>query len=75
MNAIYRLAQQRRRPEQRRAGATDLGDEIVVEKTRTGTVRRHGEVVGLHHPDGTRSALTSHLFSIAIVMSSTTTPT
>jgi len=29
-----------------------IGDEVVVEKTRTGTVRRDGEVVGLHRPDG-----------------------
>ena len=28
------------------------GDQIVVEKTRTGTVRRDGEVVGLRHADG-----------------------
>jgi hypothetical protein len=29
-----------------------IGDRIVVEGTRSGTVRRDGEVVALHHPDG-----------------------
>ncbi|MEY9877564.1 hypothetical protein ABH931_007088 [Streptacidiphilus sp. MAP12-33] len=29
------------------------GDQIVVDGTRPGTTRRDGEVVGLHHPDGT----------------------
>ncbi|MFJ9709399.1 DUF1918 domain-containing protein [Streptomyces sp. NPDC101234] len=29
-----------------------VGDEIVVRGTRDGVVARDGEVVGLHHPDG-----------------------
>ncbi|WP_051942913.1 DUF1918 domain-containing protein [Streptacidiphilus rugosus] len=29
-----------------------LGDQIVVDGTRPGVVRRDGEVVGLHHVDG-----------------------
>ncbi|MEU9386708.1 DUF1918 domain-containing protein [Streptomyces sp. NPDC048279] len=29
-----------------------VGDEIVVRGTRAGVVARDGEVVGLHHPDG-----------------------
>ncbi|MGY5052184.1 DUF1918 domain-containing protein [Streptomyces sp. 900105755] len=29
-----------------------IGDEIVVRGTRAGVVARDGEVVGLHHPDG-----------------------
>jgi hypothetical protein len=30
-----------------------LGDRLVVESQRTGAVRRDGEIVGLHHEDGT----------------------
>jgi hypothetical protein len=29
-----------------------LGDQIIVDGTRPGVVRRDGEVVGLHHLDG-----------------------
>ncbi|WP_189704886.1 DUF1918 domain-containing protein [Streptomyces anandii] len=29
-----------------------VGDEIVVRGTTSGVVTRDGEVVGLHHPDG-----------------------
>ncbi|MEV6837271.1 DUF1918 domain-containing protein [Streptomyces sp. NPDC051133] len=29
-----------------------VGDEIVVRGTTAGIVARDGEVVGLHHPDG-----------------------
>ncbi|MFL4903788.1 DUF1918 domain-containing protein [Streptomyces sp. MMS24-I2-30] len=29
-----------------------IGDEIVVRGTTAGVVAREGEVVGLHHPDG-----------------------
>ncbi|MFF4585405.1 pyridoxamine 5'-phosphate oxidase family protein [Streptomyces sp. NPDC001388] len=30
-----------------------LGDQLVIESTTTGTARRDGEIVGLHHEDGT----------------------
>ncbi|MGJ5832382.1 pyridoxamine 5'-phosphate oxidase family protein [Streptomyces ossamyceticus] len=30
-----------------------LGDQLVVESTTTGATRRDGEIVGLHHDDGT----------------------
>ncbi|MEU9379476.1 pyridoxamine 5'-phosphate oxidase family protein [Streptomyces sp. NPDC048279] len=30
-----------------------LGDQLVIESPTTGTARRDGEIVGLHHPDGT----------------------
>ncbi|WP_314225033.1 pyridoxamine 5'-phosphate oxidase family protein [Streptomyces zaehneri] len=30
-----------------------LGDQLVIESTTTGTRRRDGEIVGLHHEDGT----------------------
>ncbi|MEK0097197.1 pyridoxamine 5'-phosphate oxidase family protein [Streptomyces sp. A475] len=30
-----------------------LGDQLVIESPTTGVTRRDGEVVGLHHPDGT----------------------
>ncbi|SMF73651.1 DUF1918 domain-containing protein [Streptomyces sp. Amel2xC10] len=30
-----------------------LGDQLVVERTRSGAPRRDGEIVGLRHPDGT----------------------
>ncbi|MFE3650649.1 DUF1918 domain-containing protein [Streptomyces sp. NPDC059101] len=30
-----------------------LGDQLVVASPATGTTRRDGEVVGLHHEDGT----------------------
>ncbi|MDG5806068.1 DUF1918 domain-containing protein [Streptomyces ossamyceticus] len=30
-----------------------LGDQLVVESTTTGATRRDGEIVGLHHEDGT----------------------
>ncbi|MGV9938486.1 pyridoxamine 5'-phosphate oxidase family protein [Streptomyces sp. NPDC003401] len=30
-----------------------VGDRLIVESPATGVVRRDGEVVGLHHPDGT----------------------
>ncbi|MCX5107787.1 pyridoxamine 5'-phosphate oxidase family protein [Streptomyces sp. NBC_00378] len=30
-----------------------LGDQLVIESPRTGTARRDGEIVGLHHEDGT----------------------
>jgi hypothetical protein len=30
-----------------------VGDHVVVEGTRPGTMRRDGEIVALHHPDGT----------------------
>ncbi|BFV60603.1 hypothetical protein KCMC57_up57070 [Kitasatospora sp. CMC57] len=29
-----------------------VGDRIIVEGTRPGTARRDGEIVALHHPDG-----------------------
>ncbi|MBV2155413.1 DUF1918 domain-containing protein [Kitasatospora sp. SUK 42] len=29
-----------------------VGDRIIVEGTRPGAARRDGEIVGLHHPDG-----------------------
>ncbi|MEU8514654.1 DUF1918 domain-containing protein [Kitasatospora sp. NPDC048722] len=29
-----------------------LGDRIIVQGTRPGATRRDGEIVGLHHPDG-----------------------
>lgn len=30
-----------------------LGDQLVVESPATGATRREGEIVALHHPDGT----------------------
>ncbi|MFF3890081.1 DUF1918 domain-containing protein [Streptomyces sp. NPDC001914] len=30
-----------------------LGDQLVIESTRSGAARRDGEIVGLHHADGT----------------------
>ncbi|WP_420882615.1 DUF1918 domain-containing protein [Streptomyces noursei] len=30
-----------------------IGDQLVVASPSTGTTRRDGEVVGLHHEDGT----------------------
>lgn len=30
-----------------------LGDQLVVESPTTGLARRDGEIVGLHHADGT----------------------
>ncbi|MEV7391879.1 pyridoxamine 5'-phosphate oxidase family protein [Streptomyces sp. NPDC091215] len=30
-----------------------LGDQLVIESTATGATRRDGEIVGLHHEDGT----------------------
>ncbi|MGW0771120.1 pyridoxamine 5'-phosphate oxidase family protein [Streptomyces sp. NPDC002676] len=30
-----------------------LGDQLVIESPRTGTARRDGEIIGLHHEDGT----------------------
>ncbi|MFJ8113346.1 pyridoxamine 5'-phosphate oxidase family protein [Streptomyces sp. NPDC096132] len=30
-----------------------LGDQLVIESTTTGAARRDGEIVGLHHEDGT----------------------
>ncbi|MEU0398615.1 DUF1918 domain-containing protein [Streptomyces sp. NPDC006208] len=30
-----------------------LGDQLVIESTTTGATRRDGEIVGLHHADGT----------------------
>ena len=30
-----------------------LGDQLVVESPATGATRRDGEIVGLHHEDGT----------------------
>ncbi|WP_327341520.1 DUF1918 domain-containing protein [Streptomyces europaeiscabiei] len=30
-----------------------LGDQLVIERTTTGAARRDGEIVGLHHEDGT----------------------
>ncbi|MER5601315.1 pyridoxamine 5'-phosphate oxidase family protein [Streptomyces sp. NPDC002265] len=30
-----------------------LGDQLVIESTRSGAARRDGEIVGLHHTDGT----------------------
>ncbi|WP_405764877.1 DUF1918 domain-containing protein [Streptomyces sp. NBC_00080] len=30
-----------------------LGDQLVIESTTTGATRREGEIVGLHHEDGT----------------------
>ncbi|MGW3044361.1 DUF1918 domain-containing protein [Kitasatospora sp. NPDC001159] len=29
-----------------------VGDRIIVQATRPGAARRDGEIVGLHHPDG-----------------------
>jgi pyruvate,water dikinase len=37
----------------RKAGAAELGDEVIMDGTRPGTVRRDGEIVALHHADGT----------------------
>ncbi|MGW0748141.1 pyridoxamine 5'-phosphate oxidase family protein [Streptomyces sp. NPDC002587] len=31
----------------------ELGDQLIVESTATGATRRDGEIVGLHHEDGT----------------------
>lgn len=31
----------------------ELGDQLVIESPKTGTTRRDGEIVGLHHADGT----------------------
>lgn len=30
-----------------------IGDQLVVESPTTGATRREGEIVGLHHADGT----------------------
>jgi hypothetical protein len=30
-----------------------IGDQIIVDGTRGGSDRLDGEVIGLHHPDGT----------------------
>ncbi|MFF3582530.1 DUF1918 domain-containing protein [Streptomyces mirabilis] len=30
-----------------------LGDQLVIEGPTTGAARRDGEIVGLHHEDGT----------------------
>ncbi|GAA2539915.1 hypothetical protein GCM10010423_42240 [Streptomyces levis] len=30
-----------------------LGDRLIVESPTTGVVRRDGEIIGLHHEDGT----------------------
>ncbi|WP_051707677.1 MULTISPECIES: DUF1918 domain-containing protein [unclassified Streptomyces] len=30
-----------------------VGDQLVVESTKSGATRRDGEIVGLHHGDGT----------------------
>jgi hypothetical protein len=30
-----------------------LGDQLIVESPTTGATRRDGEIVGLHHEDGT----------------------
>ncbi|WP_443065649.1 DUF1918 domain-containing protein [Streptomyces sp. NBC_00557] len=30
-----------------------LGDQLVIESPATGAARRDGEIVGLHHDDGT----------------------
>ncbi|MFI6935807.1 pyridoxamine 5'-phosphate oxidase family protein [Streptomyces sp. NPDC050287] len=30
-----------------------LGDHLVIERTTTGAIKRDGEIVGLHHEDGT----------------------
>ncbi|MFF3744292.1 DUF1918 domain-containing protein [Streptomyces kronopolitis] len=30
-----------------------IGDQLVVESPTTGAMRRDGEVIGLHHEDGT----------------------
>ncbi|WP_133916147.1 DUF1918 domain-containing protein [Streptomyces sp. NBC_00582] len=30
-----------------------LGDQLVIDSTKSGTARRDGEIVGLHHTDGT----------------------
>ncbi len=29
-----------------------VGDRIIVQGTKPGAARRDGEIVGLHHPDG-----------------------
>ncbi|MFP8963343.1 DUF1918 domain-containing protein [Streptomyces nanhaiensis] len=31
----------------------ELGDELIIESPATGVARRDGEIVGLHHDDGT----------------------
>ncbi|MCQ4080607.1 DUF1918 domain-containing protein [Streptomyces sp. RB6PN25] len=31
----------------------EVGDLVIVESPTTGTLRREGEIVGLHHADGT----------------------
>ncbi|MFE0376725.1 DUF1918 domain-containing protein [Streptomyces inhibens] len=30
----------------------DIGDQLVVESPTTGATRRDGEIIGLHHEDG-----------------------
>ncbi|MGX1851527.1 MULTISPECIES: DUF1918 domain-containing protein [unclassified Streptomyces] len=30
-----------------------IGDQLVVESPTTGGIRRDGEIIGLHHEDGT----------------------
>ncbi|MFG2859209.1 DUF1918 domain-containing protein [Streptomyces sioyaensis] len=30
-----------------------IGDQLVVESPTTGAMRRDGEIIGLHHADGT----------------------
>ncbi|MEV8099035.1 DUF1918 domain-containing protein [Kitasatospora sp. NPDC085879] len=30
----------------------DIGDRVIVNATRPGAARRDGEIVALHHPDG-----------------------
>ncbi|MYW18669.1 DUF1918 domain-containing protein [Streptomyces sp. SID2955] len=40
-------------PEARGASArARVGDEIVVRGTTAGVIARDGEIIGLHHPDG-----------------------
>ncbi|MBN3929605.1 DUF1918 domain-containing protein [Streptomyces verrucosisporus] len=31
----------------------ELGDELIIESPATGVARRDGEIIGLHHSDGT----------------------
>ncbi|WP_101257862.1 DUF1918 domain-containing protein [Streptomyces barkulensis] len=31
----------------------ELGDELIIESPATGVARRDGEIIGLHHDDGT----------------------
>ncbi|MEV5849123.1 DUF1918 domain-containing protein [Streptomyces sp. NPDC051985] len=52
--APSRKTDQRTRPEATGASIrARVNDEVVVRGTADGVVARDGEIVGLHHPDGT----------------------